>query len=305
MIKSIRDRDDKQLSDLRQKKNAVQDRLRHMEKTHRGSSRQVEQLTEELDQLTRDVQERQREMDDYKRFALREAFYVRFNAMYEYGQKMALLAGFGKYLVDLLDIEPTPPGQARAEYTKARDADRIWMDCLLAIDGWSAELDERPTVLERFLDDDDEEDAAPLSEADVAYGNEQYQQETQKEQPQHQGVTQLEGATEVTEVSTAEGEVEEARREGGLTRSDGDASGEWKYYAAIPEKQEPPAYSEIHSEAPSTADAAQDQPASSHDEKESLQSYYDLYKRYEQEEQTHPCRPYREFRRQTIHRNQK
>ncbi|ORY95372.1 hypothetical protein BCR43DRAFT_492889 [Syncephalastrum racemosum] len=276
-----------------------------MEKTHRGSSRQIEQLTEELDQLTLDVQDRQREMDDYKRFALREAFYVRFNAMYEYGQKMALLAGFGKYLVDLLDIEPTPPGQARTEYTKARDADRIWMDCLLAIDGWSAELDERPTVLERFLDDDDEEDAAPLSETDVTYGTEQYRQEVEEEAPSQRGMTQPEEATEVTEASAAEEETEEALRKSGLTSSNADVSGEWKYYAAVPEKQEPPAYSEIHPEHATTTYAAQDNPASSHDEKESLESYYELYKRYEQEEQTHPCRPYREFRRQTIKRDKR
>ncbi|KAI9257939.1 hypothetical protein BDA99DRAFT_107316 [Phascolomyces articulosus] len=88
------------------------------------------------------------EMSDFKRFALQEAFYLRFNAMHEMAEKMSMIAGFGKYIVDLIDIEPTPHGQAnRKAYDKGPQAAQILADALMALDGWQpGEGEERPTL---------------------------------------------------------------------------------------------------------------------------------------------------------------
>jgi len=78
---------------------------------------------------------------------VREAFYVRFKGLTEYAEKLAMIAGFGKYLVDQISIEPTPHGQPRQPYTGREQTSMIMEDALAAIDAWCpTEQDERPTI---------------------------------------------------------------------------------------------------------------------------------------------------------------
>jgi hypothetical protein len=88
------------------------------------------------------------DLADFKRFALKEAFYLRFNAMNEYASKTALIAGFGKYLTDLIQIEPTPPTQPhRTPYEKGPEAAIIFADAMNAVNDWKPVAeDERPTL---------------------------------------------------------------------------------------------------------------------------------------------------------------
>ena len=149
-------------------------------------------------------------MADYKRLALREAFYVRFNALHEYAEKSSLVAGFGNYLVDLLDIEPQ---SCQKPYTKFQETDMIWMDCKLAVEGWQPDdKDERPTVLEDLLVVEDNDgssllgdDAEMLTDDDVvspppshlhslatsSSQNEQQQQQKQQQQGQERSSQQI------------------------------------------------------------------------------------------------------------------
>ncbi|KAL0075645.1 Eisosome component PIL1-domain-containing protein [Phycomyces blakesleeanus] len=145
-IKAIREREE-QLSEMREKKKTLQARITHLAKTNPKSPKKIE-FQKELDALQKDTLETEMEMGDFKRFALREAFYLRFNAMNEFAEKSAILAGFGNYLVDLLDIDPTPAGQTtRRPYENEEVASTIVQDCLLALEAWSpAEGEQRATL---------------------------------------------------------------------------------------------------------------------------------------------------------------
>ncbi|KAI8096513.1 Eisosome component PIL1-domain-containing protein [Halteromyces radiatus] len=145
-IKSIRDREDR-LSDIREKKRTLSSRIANLTKTSPKSPK-LRELKKELASLDRDTHDTELEMGDFKRFALKEAFYLRFNAMNEYAEKTAMIAGFGKYIVDLLDITPTPASEpTRRTYDKGKEVAMIFADAINAIEAWEPhEGDERPTI---------------------------------------------------------------------------------------------------------------------------------------------------------------
>ncbi|ORZ12243.1 Eisosome component PIL1-domain-containing protein [Absidia repens] len=145
-IKSIRDREDR-LSDIREKKRTLSSRITNLTNSSPKSPK-LRELQKELNSLDRDTHDIELEMGDFKRFALKEAFYLRFNAMNEYAEKTAIIAGFGKYIVDLLDIAPTPATEpTRRPYEKGIDAAMIFADAMNALDDWQPdEGDERPTI---------------------------------------------------------------------------------------------------------------------------------------------------------------
>ncbi|KAI8086893.1 Eisosome component PIL1-domain-containing protein [Gilbertella persicaria] len=145
-IKSIREREEK-LSDQREKKRSLQSRIQNLSKSSPRSPKLTE-FQRELKSLAQDTHESEMDLADFKRFALKEAFYLRFNAMNDYAQKTALIAGFGKYLTDLIEIEPTPPTQThRNPYEKGPEAAIIFADAMNALENWkSSAEDERPTL---------------------------------------------------------------------------------------------------------------------------------------------------------------
>ncbi|KAG2223664.1 hypothetical protein INT45_007242 [Circinella minor] len=146
-IKAIREREDR-LSDIREKKRALHGRIGTLKRSNNTKSPKLKEFTKELESLERDTHDTEMEMSDFKRFALQEAFYLRFNAMHEMAEKLSIIAGFGKYIVDLIDIEPTPHGQAnRKTYDKGPEAAQILADALVALDDWQpGEGEERPTL---------------------------------------------------------------------------------------------------------------------------------------------------------------
>lgn len=105
------------------------------------------EFQKELKQLQEEAQDSEMDLADFKRFALKEAFYLRLNAMSEYAEKIALIAGFGRYLTDLIDIEPTET-PTRRPYEKASEATTIVNDAMQAVEEWKPK-DERPTLVDQ------------------------------------------------------------------------------------------------------------------------------------------------------------
>jgi hypothetical protein len=93
-LKSIRDKE-ATLTESREKKRALQARIAALQKSSPRAGK-IKEFQHELESLVKDTRGQEAEIGDFKRFALREAFYLRFNAMAEYAEKTALLAGFGK-----------------------------------------------------------------------------------------------------------------------------------------------------------------------------------------------------------------
>ncbi|KAI9028266.1 Eisosome component PIL1-domain-containing protein [Phycomyces nitens] len=169
VLKSIRKREE-QLTELHEKKQSLESRMNQIAKTNPNSPKVVEMQTE-LNNLEKEYDVSKVGLQDFKRFGLREAFYLRFNAMNEYAEKTAMLSGYGKYLVDLLDVEPTPVGQEhRRVYEHQDQAGTILSDALRTLDKWNPPKgDERFTLANEGLESTFkfEEDASMLTDEDI------------------------------------------------------------------------------------------------------------------------------------------
>jgi hypothetical protein len=139
-IKSIREREEK-LSDVREKKRSLQSRIANLTKSNPKSPKLAE-FQKELKSFEHDTLESELDLAKFKRFALKEAFYLRFNAMHAFAEKTAIVAGFAKYLVDLIEID-------QSKYDQGPQAAVIIADALNALENWApAAEDERVTALD-------------------------------------------------------------------------------------------------------------------------------------------------------------
>lgn len=166
----MRDKEN-QLTDLTEKKQALVDRIDHLKKSNPKSKKLVD-LERELVEITKSHDKEHETAIDYKRFILKEAFYLRFNALSEYAEKSALIANFGKYLIDLIDIE------SEGEHK----SDMVLMDALLTIDGWEP-LDQRHTLTKKddLLSFEEGEDATLLTDQDLVNNSIKRKKEEEQE----------------------------------------------------------------------------------------------------------------------------
>jgi hypothetical protein len=81
-----------------------------------GSVDKLADLKQQLATLEQATQVDEREMDNFKRMAVREAFYLLLNGMHEMASKTDVLSSFGKYIVDELDVTPVKDGEERQKY---------------------------------------------------------------------------------------------------------------------------------------------------------------------------------------------
>lgn len=146
---------EREINDLKEKKQALTERVKHLKKSNAGSKKLIE-LEKELQELNDNQAKESEDNTDFKKFILKEAFYLRFNALQEYSEKTALIAGFGKYLVDLLDNNTDG------------SCDTILMDALLTVDGWEP-TDQRHTLTKEddLLSDNQGDDAVLLTDQDI------------------------------------------------------------------------------------------------------------------------------------------
>lgn len=159
---------EKEIADLKAKKQSISDRIQHLKRSN-PSSKKLDELEKELEELKKTQQDKEEEEDstDFKRFVLKEAFYLRFNALQEYAEKTAIIAGFGKYLVDLLDVQ-----QQQQQEEQTLNSDMIVMDALLTVDGWkSSDQRHTLTIEDELLKCHHGDDAAtPLTDKDLIIG---------------------------------------------------------------------------------------------------------------------------------------
>ena len=57
--------------------------------------------------------------------------------MREQSEKLALIAGYGKHLLDLIDDTPVTPGEARPAYDSYDVSKQIIVDCENALSDWT------------------------------------------------------------------------------------------------------------------------------------------------------------------------
>ena len=67
---------------------------------------------------------------------MKAAFQYQFDALREHCEKVALIAGYGKHLLDLVDDTPVTPGETRQAYDGYDASKAIIQDCEDALTNW-------------------------------------------------------------------------------------------------------------------------------------------------------------------------
>ena len=67
---------------------------------------------------------------------MKAAFTYQFDAIREHSEKLAIIAGFGKHLLELIDDTPVTPGETRNAYDGYEASKAIIQDCEDALTNW-------------------------------------------------------------------------------------------------------------------------------------------------------------------------
>jgi hypothetical protein len=76
------------------------------------------------------------QLSNITREKLKAAFNYQFNALREHSEKLAIIAGYGKHLLELIDDTPVTPGETRAAYDGYEASKAIIQDCEDALTNW-------------------------------------------------------------------------------------------------------------------------------------------------------------------------
>lgn len=76
------------------------------------------------------------QLSNITREKLKAAFTYQFDALREHCEKLAIIAGYGKHLLELVDDTPVTPGETRAAYDGYEASKAIIQDCEDALTNW-------------------------------------------------------------------------------------------------------------------------------------------------------------------------
>lgn len=76
------------------------------------------------------------QLSNITREKLKSAYAYQFDALQEHCEKVAIIAGYGKHLLELIDDTPVTPGETRAAYDGYEASKAIIQDCEDALTNW-------------------------------------------------------------------------------------------------------------------------------------------------------------------------
>lgn len=76
------------------------------------------------------------QLSNITREKLKAAYTYQFDALREHCEKLAIIAGYGKHLLELVDDTPVTPGETRAAYDGYEASKAIIQDCEDALTNW-------------------------------------------------------------------------------------------------------------------------------------------------------------------------
>lgn len=76
------------------------------------------------------------QLSNITREKVKAAFQYQFDALREHAEKVAIIAGYGKHLLDLIDDAPVTPGETRQAYDGYDASKAIIQDCEDALSNW-------------------------------------------------------------------------------------------------------------------------------------------------------------------------
>ncbi|KAF9884812.1 hypothetical protein FE257_001228 [Aspergillus nanangensis] len=133
-IKSIRNIE-ASVQPSRDRKQKITDEIAKLKYRDPNSARIVV-LEQELVRAEAESLVAEAQLSNITREKLKAAFQYQFDALREHSEKVAIIAGYGKHLLDLVDDTPVTPGETRTAYDGYDASKAIIQDCEGALANW-------------------------------------------------------------------------------------------------------------------------------------------------------------------------
>ncbi|KAI1002936.1 hypothetical protein K3495_g5267 [Podosphaera aphanis] len=151
-IKSIRNIE-ASVQPSRDRKQKITDQIAQLKYKDPQSSK-IMVLEQELVRAEAEALVAEAQLSNITRDKLKAAYTYQFDALREHCEKVAIIAGFGKHLLELMDDLPVTPGENRAPYDGYETSKAILQDCEDALTNWveadakiDANLSDRARIL--------------------------------------------------------------------------------------------------------------------------------------------------------------
>jgi len=133
-IKSIRNIE-ASVQPSRDRKQKITDQIAQL-KYKEPNSPKIVVLEQELVRAEAESLVAEAQLSNITREKLKAAFTYQFDALREHCEKLAVIAGYGKHLLELIDDTPVTPGETRAAYDGYEASKAIIQDCEDALTNW-------------------------------------------------------------------------------------------------------------------------------------------------------------------------
>lgn len=119
----------------RDRKQKIADQIAQL-KYKEPNSPKIVVLEQELVRAEAESLVAEAQLSNITREKLKAAYTYQFDALQEHCEKVAIIAGFGKHLLELVDDTPVTPGETRAAYDGYEASKAIIQDCEDALTNW-------------------------------------------------------------------------------------------------------------------------------------------------------------------------
>lgn len=123
----------------RDRKEKITNEIAHL-KYKDPQSPKIPVLEQELVRAEAESLVAEAQLSNITREKLKAAFNYQFDSIRELAEKFALIAGYGKALLELLDDSPLTPGEGRPAYDGYEASRQIIMDAEIALESWTLEI---------------------------------------------------------------------------------------------------------------------------------------------------------------------
>ena len=210
-LKSIRDIEGS-VQPSRDRKDKITDKIAYL-KYKDPSSPKIEVLEQELVRAEAESLVAEAQLSNITRSKLRAAFNYQFDSIIEHSEKIALIAGYGKALLELMDDSPVTPGETRPAYDGYEASKQIIIDCESALNEWTLDSAQvKPTLsFKQDYEDYETEDSSDEVPRQHVEGEELDDERwtEDEEDPEAEAEAEAEEVEEGDEVEEEEPEVEE------------------------------------------------------------------------------------------------
>jgi hypothetical protein len=119
----------------RDRKQKITDQIAQL-KYKEPNSPKIVVLEQELVRAEAESLVAEAQLSNITREKVKAAYTYQFDALREHCEKIAIIAGYGKHLLELIDDTPVTPGETRAAYDGYEASKAIIQDCEDALTNW-------------------------------------------------------------------------------------------------------------------------------------------------------------------------